>query len=79
MNDFITFEYYKSEKEPGSVSPNQKKMIRYAKSLKDIVNFYKPQLSNVASKKGEGLKTLNNKQMFNRFPILFAQIEAGNN
>ena len=25
MNDFTKFEYYKSEKEPGSVSPNQKK------------------------------------------------------
>ena len=30
-------------------------------------------------KKGEGLKILNNKQMFNRLPILLAQIEAGNN
>ena len=25
MDDVIKFEYYKSEKEPGSVSPNQKK------------------------------------------------------
>ena len=30
------------KKEPGSVSPNQKKKIRYAKSLKDIVDFYNP-------------------------------------
>ena len=79
MDDFTKFEYYKSEKEPGSVSPNQKKMIRYAKSLKDIVVFYKPQLGNVASKKGKRLKILNNKQMLNRLPILLAQTEAGNN
>ena len=79
MDDFTKFEYYKSEKEPGSVSPNQKKMIRYAKSLKDIVVFYKPQLGNVTSKKGKRLKILNNKQMLNRLPILLAQTEAGNN
>ena len=80
MHDFTKFEYYKSEKEPGSVSPNQKKtMIRYAKSLKHIVDFYKPQLHNVMSKKGERLKILNNKQMLNRLPILLTQIEARNN
>ena len=54
-------------------------MIRYAKSLKDIVDFYNPRLGNVMSKKGEGLKILNNKQMLNRLPILLAQIEAENN
>ena len=57
----------------------KKKMIRYAKSLKDIVDFYNPKLGNVTSKKGKGLKILNNKQMLNRLPILLAQIEAGNN
>ena len=79
MDDFTKFEYYKSEKEPGSVSPNQKKMIRYAKSLKYIVDFYNPRLGNVMSKKGEGLNILTNKEMLNRLPILLAQIEAGNN
>ena len=79
MDNIIKFEYYKSEKEPGSVSPNQKKMIRYAGNLKDLVIFHKPQLSNVTSKKGEGLKILTKKQMFNRLPILLVQIEAGNN
>ena len=35
---------------------------------------------NVVSKaKGTGLKTLTNKQMFNRLPILLTQIQAGNN
>ena len=79
MDNVIKFEYYKSEKEPDSVSPNKQKMIRYAKSLKDIVDFYKPQLGNVTSKKGEGLKTLTNKQILNRLSILPAQIEAGHN
>ena len=50
-------------------------MRRYVKSLKDIVDFYDPQSGNFMSKKGEGLKILNNKQM----PILLTQIQAGNN
>ena len=79
MDDVIKFEYYKSEKEPGSVSPNQKKMRRYVKSLKDIAGLYNLKSGSDTSKKGEGLKILTNKQMFNRFPILLAQIEAGNN
>ena len=57
----------------------KKKMRRYVKCLKDIINFHKPQLSNVMSKKGKGLKILNNKQMLNCLPILLPQIEAGNN
>ena len=32
MNNVTGFEDYKAEKEPGSVSPNQKKMRRYVKS-----------------------------------------------
>ena len=47
-------------------------MIEYVKSFKN------PQSGNVTSKKGDGLKILTNKQMFNRLPILLAQIEAGN-
>ena len=58
------------KKKPGSVSINQQR--RYVKSLKDIVNFCRPQ-------SGEGIKILTNKQMFNRLPILVAQKEAGNN
>ena len=54
-------------------------MRRYVKSLKDTVDCYNPQLGNVTSKKSEALKILTNKQMFNRLPILLAQIEAGNN
>ena len=78
MNDVKGFEDYKAKKKPGSVSINQKKMRRYVKSLKDIVDFYNPQSGNFMSKKGEGLKILSNKQMFNHLPILLAQIKAGN-
>ena len=79
MNNVKGFEDYKAGKEPGSVSPNQKKMIRYVKSLKDVIDFYNPKLGSCTSKKGEGLKILTKKQMLNRLHILLAQIQAGNN
>ena len=79
MDNVVKFEYYKFEKEPGSVSPNQKKMRRYVKGLKDIVDLYNLKSGSDTSKKSEGLKILNNKQMLNRLPILLAQIQAGNN
>ena len=79
LHSIAKFENYKSEKEPGSVSPNQKKMIRYARDLKDIVDLYNLKSDSDTSKKGEGLKILTDKQMLNRLPILFAQIEVGNN
>ena len=79
VDNIVKFEYYKSKKEAGSVSPNQKKMIRYARDLKDIIDLYNLKSDSDTSKKGEGLKILNNKQMLNRLPILLAQIEAGNN
>ena len=79
VDNIEKFEYYKSEKEPGSVSPNQKKMRRYVRDLKDIIYLYNLKSDSDTSKKRKGLKILNNKQMLNRFPILLAQIEAGNN
>ena len=79
IDNIVKFEYYKSEKKTGNVSPNQKKMRRYARDLKDIVDPYNLKSDSDTSKKGEGLKILNNKQMLNRLPILLAQIEAGNN
>ena len=68
VDNIVKFEYYKSEKEPGSVSPNQKKMRRYARDLKDFVDLYSD-----TGKKGEGHKILTDKQMFNRLPILLVQ------
>ena len=79
MDNMVKFEYYKSEKEPGSVSLNPPKMRRYARDLKDIVDLYNIKSGSDTSKKGEGLKILTNKQMLNRLPILLTQIQAGNN
>ena len=79
MDNVIKLEYYKAEKELGSVSPNQKKMRIYVKGLKDIVDLYNLKSGSDTSKKGEGLKILTNKQMLNRLPILLAQIQSGNN
>ena len=61
MDDVVKFEYYKSEKEKGSVSPNQRKMRRYARDLKDIVDLYNIISGSDTSKKGEGLKILTSK------------------
>ena len=57
----------------------KKKMRRYVKDLKDIVDLYDIKLDSDTSKKGEGLKILTSKQMLNLLPILLAQIQAGNN
>ena len=78
IDNIVKFEYFKSTKKEGSISPNQKKMRRYARDLKDIADLYNIKSDSDTSKKGEGLKILN-KQMLNRLPILSAQIEAGNN
>ena len=61
VDNIVKFEYYKSKKEPGSVSPNQKRMISYARDLKDIIDLYNLKSDSDTSKKGEGLKILNNK------------------
>ena len=79
IDKIVKFEYFKSTKKEGSISPNQKKMRRYARDLKDIADLYNIKLDSDTSKKGEGLKILTNKQMLNRLPILLAQIQAGNN
>ena len=60
MDNVVKFEYYKSEKEPGSFSPNQKIMRRYVKDLKNIADLYNIKLCSDTSKKGEGLKILTN-------------------
>ena len=79
IDNIAKFENFKSEKKKGSVSSNQKKKIRYARDLKNIVDLYNIKSGSDTSKKGEGLKILTNKQMLNCLPILLAQIEAGNN
>ena len=39
MDNIVKFEYFKSEKEKGSVSQNQRKMRRHARDLKDIADL----------------------------------------
>ena len=79
MDNIVIFEYFKSTKEEGSISPNQKKMKIYARDLINIADLYNIKLDSDTSKSGKGLKILTNKQMLNRLPILLAHIEAGNN
>ena len=54
-------------------------MRRYVRDLKDIIDLYNLKSDSDTSKKGEGLKILNDKQMLNHLPLLLALIEAGNN
>ena len=54
-------------------------MRRSAKGLKGIADLYNIKSDSDTSKKGKGLKILNNKQILNRLRILLAPIEAGNN
>ena len=79
IDNIVKFEYFKSTKEEGSISSNQKEMIRYARDLNNIADLYDIKLDSDTSKSGEGLKILTNKQMLNRLPILLAHIEEGNN
>ena len=63
-------------------SINQKKLERYDRDFKNIVDLY--DIYNLKSDsdtsiESKGLKILTNKQMLNHLPILLAQIEAGNN
>ena len=64
-------------------NPNdkQKKLYNYWKELDENIKSLNPEgKGSVASRaKGKGLKTLINKQMLNRLPILLAQIQVGNN
>ena len=61
IDNIVKFEYFKSTKEEGSISPNQKKIRRYARDLKDIADLYDIKLDSDASKSGKGLKILTNK------------------
>ena len=54
-------------------------MRRYVKGLKDIADLHNLKSGSDTSNIGKGLEILTNKQIFNRLPILLAQIQAGNN
>ena len=72
INTFDQFSEVINKKASGARGPNQKTLLNYGNELKkNIENSFNPS--------GSGLKILTNKQMFNRLPILLAQIEAENN
>ena len=72
INKFDEFSEVINKKAPGARVPNQKKLLNYGNELKKIIEkSFNPSES--------GLKVLNKQQMFNHFPILLAQIQAGNN
>ena len=72
INKFDEFSEVINKKAPGARGPNQKELLNYGNELKKIIE----KSFNIS---GSGLKILNEQQMFNRFPILLAQIQAGNN
>ena len=76
MDNIVKFKYFKSTKEKGSISPNQKKLKRYARDLINIADLYNIKLDSDTSKSGKGLKILTNKQMLSRLPILLAQMHV---
>ena len=53
IDNIAKFEYFKSTKKEGSISPNQKKMRRYARDLKDIADLYNIKLDSDTSKSGK--------------------------
>ena len=55
IDNIVKFEYFKSTKKEGRISPNQKKMRRYAIDLKDIADLYNIKLDSDTSKSGKGL------------------------
>ena len=52
IDNIVKSEYFKSTKKEGSISPNQKKMRRYARDLKDIADLYNIKLDSDTSKSG---------------------------
>ena len=72
------------------ISGKKKMVIKNVEEFRDsrqaVINFYKDYSSLVVNaaydakqQKGTGLKILTPKQMLQRLPIAYAQIEAGNN
>ena len=56
MDNVAKLENFKSKKKKGSVFQNQKKIIRYERDLKNIVDLYNLKSGSDTSKKGEGPK-----------------------
>ena len=77
INNFNKFERIQGKKKRDAISFKQKILLKYGKELRKIIKKISSFLS--GSQSGKGLKILTPQQMFTRFPILLAQIKAGNN
>ena len=72
IDKFDRFSKIIKKKQSGSRGINQKKLLNYGNKLKEIFGkSFNPS--------GSGLKILNTQPMLSCFPILLAQIQAGNN
>ena len=77
IDNFNEFEKIQEKKNKGAIGAEQKKLLKYGKELKKIIE--KISSTSSGSKSGKGLKMLTPQQMFTRLLILSAQIKAGNN
>ena len=77
IDNFNEFEKIQEKKNKGAIGTEQKKLLKYGKELKKIIEKISSTFS--GSKSRKGLKILTPQQMLTRLPILLAQIKAGNN
>ena len=64
------------KKNKGAICIEQKKLLKYEKELRKIIE--KISSGSSGSQSGKGLKILTPQQMFTQLPILLAQIKAEN-
>ena len=77
IDNFNEFEKIQEKKNKGAIGIEQKKLLKYGKELRKIIE--KISSGSSGSKSGKGLKILTPPQMLVRLPILLAQIKARNN
>ena len=76
--DDINNEHIKNKEDAREKFKHLKSDVK-SDELKDIVKELEHAIFGNEELSGSGLKILTNKQMLNRFPMLLAQIQAGNN
>ena len=74
IDNFNEFEKTQEKKNKGAIGIDQKKLLKYGKELRKIIE--KIPSGSSGSQSGKGLKILIPQQMFTRLPILLAQIKA---
>ena len=76
IDDFNEFEKTQEKKNKGAIGSEQKRLLKYGKELKKIIE--KISSTSSGSKSGKRLNILTPQQMLTHLPILLAQIKAGN-